>query len=211
MILSNPAAGLFSPTLAKLLRVLLGDATPKTGREIARAAQVSSAQGNTLLRRLAELGIVIETDQPPAKLYLVNNAHILVPPIREILRSNVSLLDELVDKLPTLPVVPVIAVLFGSVMRGEDHETSDLDLYLVFDDSVQMDKGQLLESTVELSEEFLVRTGNVLNVLVQKMSDLRSNFEAKSRFLESLLLDGRVVTGWDVLNQLKEEYRWSNT
>ena len=31
--------------------------------------------------------------------------------------------------------------------------------------------------------------------MVQKMSDLRSNFEARSRFIENLLLDGRAIKG----------------
>jgi predicted nucleotidyltransferase len=211
MILSDPTAGLLSPTLAKMLRALVDESTPRPGRELARIAGVSSAQGNTLLRRLTQLGIALETEQPPAKLYQINNSHLLVPQLRAILKGLDSIVEEFKGQLVALPAVPEIAVLFGSVMRKEDHEASDLDLYLVFDDSVGFDKGQLLESTSELSEGFFTRTGNSLNVLVQKMSDLRSNFEARSRFLENLLSDGRVIKGWDVLNQLKEEYTWSTT
>jgi len=211
MILSDPTAGLLSPTLAKMLRALVDESTPRPGRELARIAGVSSAQGNTLLRRLTQLGIALETEQPPAKLYQINNSHLLVPQLRAILKGLDSIVEEFKGQLVALPAVPEIAVLFGSVMRKEDHEASDLDLYLVFDDSVGFDKGQLLESTAELSEGFFTRTGNSLNVLVQKVSDLRSNFEARSRFLENLLSDGRVIKGWDVLNQLKEEYTWSTT
>lgn len=211
MILSEPTAGLLSPTLAKLLRVLLGGTTPKSGRELARMAAISSAQGNALLRRLTDLGIALETEQPPGKLYEINQSHILVPQLRAILQGLDSIFEELKEQLVELPTVPIIAVLFGSVMRKEDHEASDLDLYLVFDDSVPLDKGQLLESTANLSEDLFTRTGNSLNVMVQKMSDLRSNFEARSRFLENLLSDGRAIKGWDVLNQLKEEYQWSIT
>jgi predicted nucleotidyltransferase len=172
---------------------------------------VSSAQGNTLLRRLTQLGIALETQQPPAKLYEINHSHLLVPQLRAILRTLDSIVEELREELVRLPTIPAIAVLFGSVMRQEDHEESDLDLYLVFDDSVTLDKGQLLESTAALSEGFFDRTGNSLNVMVQKMSDLRNNFVARSKFLENLLLDGKAVQGWDVLNQLKEEYQWSTT
>lgn len=211
MILSEPTAGLLSPTLARLLRVLLSGTTPKSGRELARKAGVSSAQGNALLRRLTDLGIALETEQPPAKLYEINQSHILVPQLRAILQGLDSVFEELKEQLVELPTVPIIAVLFGSVMRKEDHEASDLDLYLVFDDSVPLDKGQLLESTANLSEDFFTRTGNSLNIMVQKMSDLRSNFEARSRFIENLLLDGRAIKGRDVLNQLKEEYQWSTT
>lgn len=211
MILSDPTAGLLSPTLAKMLRALVDESTPRPGRELARIAGVSSAQGNTLLRRLTQLGIALETEQPPAKLYQINNSHLLVPQLRAILKGLDSIVEEFKGQLVALPAVPEIAVLFGSVMRKEDHEASDLDLYLVFDDSVGFDKGQLLESAAELSEGFFTRTGNSLNVLVQKVSDLRSNFEARSRFLENLLSDGRVIKGWDVLNQLKEEYTWSTT
>lgn len=211
MILSDPTAGLLSPTLSKLLRALVGESTPRPGRELARIAGVSSAQGNTLLRRLTQLGIVLETDQPPAKLYEINHSHLLVPQLRAILKGLDSIVEELKGRLDELPAVPEIAVLFGSVMREEDHEASDLDLYLVFGDSVAFDKGQLLESTANLSEVFFTRTGNTLNVMVQKMSDLRSNFEARSRFIENLLLDGRAIKGRDVLNQLKEEYQWSTT
>lgn len=211
MILSNPTAGLLSPTLAKLLRALVSESTPRPGRELARIAGVSSAQGNTLLRRLTLLGIALETEQPPAKLYEINHSHLLVPQLRAILKGLDSLVEELKAQLDELPAVPEIAVLFGSVMREEDHEASDLDLYLVFGDSVAFDKGQLLESTADLSEVFFTRTGNTLNVMVQKMSDLRSNFEARSRFIENLLLDGRAIKGRDVLNQLKEEYQWSTT
>lgn len=211
MILSDPTAGLLSPTLAKLLRALVSESTPRPGRELARIAGVSSAQGNTLLRRLTLLGIALETEQPPAKLYEINHSHLLVPQLRAILKGLDSLVEELKAQLDELPAVPEIAVLFGSVMREEDHEASDLDLYLVFGDSVAFDKGQLLESTADLSEVFFTRTGNTLNVMVQKMSDLRSNFEARSRFIENLLLDGRAIKGRDVLNQLKEEYQWSTT
>ena len=211
MILSDPTAGLLSPTLAKLLRALVSASTPRPGRELARIAGVSSAQGNTLLRRLTLLGIALETEQPPAKLYEINHSHLLVPQLRAILKGLDSLVEELKAQLDELPAVPEIAVLFGSVMREEDHEASDLDLYLVFGDSVAFDKGQLLESTADLSEVFFTRTGNTLNVMVQKMSDLRSNFEARSRFIENLLLDGRAIKGRDVLNQLKEEYQWSTT
>lgn len=211
MILSDPTAGLLSPTLAKLLRALVSESTPRPGRELARIAGVSSAQGNTLLRRLTLLGIALETEQPPAKLYEINHSHLLVPQLRAILKGLDSLVEELKAQVDELPAVPEIAVLFGSVMREEDHEASDLDLYLVFGDSVAFDKGQLLESTADLSEVFFTRTGNTLNVMVQKMSDLRSNFEARSRFIENLLLDGRAIKGRDVLNQLKEEYQWSTT
>ncbi len=211
MILSDPTAGLLSPTLSKLLRALVGESTPRPGRELARIAGVSSAQGNTLLRRLTQLGIVLETDQPPAKLYEINHSHLLVPQLRAILKGLDSIVEELKGRLDELPAVPEIAVLFGSVMREEDHEASDLDLYLVFGDSVAFDKGQLLESTANLSEVFFTRTGNTLNVMVQKLSDLRTNFEARSRFIENLLLDGRAIKGRDVLNQLKEEYQWSTT
>ena len=211
MILSDPTAGLLSPTLAKLLRALVSESTPRPGRELARIAGVSSAQGNTLLRRLTQLGIALETKQPPAKLYQINHSHLLVPQLRAILKGLDSIMEELRGDLAKLPTVPVIAVLFGSVMRQEDHEESDLDLYLVFDDLKTLDKGQLLESTADMSEGFLNRTGNSLNVMVQKMSDLRSNFIARSRFLENLLSDGKAVKGWDVLNQLKEEYQWSIT
>jgi len=211
MILSDPTAGLLSPTLAKLLRALVSESTPRPGRELARIAGVSSAQGNTLLRRLTLLGIALETEQPPAKLYEINHSHLLVPQLRAILKGLDSLVEELKAQLDELPAVPEIAVLFGSVMREEDHEASDLDLYLVFGDSVAFDKGQLLESTADLSEVFFTRTGNTLNVMVQKMSDLRSNFDARSRFIENLLLDGRAIKGRDVLNQLKEEYQWSTT
>jgi predicted nucleotidyltransferase len=211
MILSDPTAGLLSPTLAKLLRAMIAVATPKSGRELARIAGVSSAQGNTLLRRLTELGIAVETDRAPAKMYEINQSHILVPQLRGLIEGLDSVLEELTGHLAALPAEPAIAVLFGSVMRREDHEASDLDLYLVFDDSVPLDKGQLLESTADLSEAFFLRTGNSLNVMVQKMSDLRSNFEVRSRFLENLLSDGKALKGWDVLNQLKEEYQWSTT
>lgn len=211
MILSDPTAGLLSPTLAKLLQVLTSEDAPRTGRELARIAEVSSAQGNTLLRRLARLGVVIETPKLPAKLYEINSSHILVPHLRALIGGLDSILEQLSDKVEGLQTSPEIAILFGSAMRGEDHEDSDLDLYLLFSDSVPLDKGQLLENTADMSEDFYALTGNSLNVLVQKMSDLRTNFESRSRFLTNLLSDGRVLKGARVLTRLKEEYQWSNT
>jgi len=211
MILSDPTAGLLSPTLAKLLQVLISEDAPRTGRELARIAEVSSAQGNTLLRRLARLAVVIETPKLPAKLYEINSSHILVPHLRALIGGLDSILEQLTDKVEGLQTAPEIAILFGSAMRGEDHEDSDLDLYLLFSDSVPLDKGQLLENTADMSEDFYALTGNSLNVLVQKMSDLRTNFESRSRFLTNLLSDGRVLKGARILTRLKEEYQWSNT
>ena len=211
MILSDPTAGLLSPTLAKLLQALFSEGAPRPGRELARIAEVSSAQGNTLLRRLAGLGVVIETPKLPAKLYEMNYSHILVPQLRALIGGLDSILEQLTVQVESLQAAPEVAVVFGSAMRGEDHEGSDLDLYLAFSDSVPLDKGQLLETTADISEHFYALTGNSLNVLVQKMSDLRTNFESRSRFLTNLLSDGRVLKGAQVLTRLKDEYQWNNT
>lgn len=211
MILSDPTAGLISPTLAKLLNTLFREAVPKTGRELARQAGISSAQGNSLLRRLVGLGLVIESNRYPAKLYAINQSHALAPKLEALLGGFDSILEELEAMLRLLPIDPEVAVLYGSVMRGEDHADSDLDLYLAFGDSVAFDKGQLLESTAELSEDFFALTGNSLSVVVQKMSDLATNFDSRSKFLENLLSDGRVLRGRDVLQKLKQEHQWSTT
>src|SRR6056300_279938 len=98
MILSDPTAGLLSPTLAKLLQALFSEGAPRTGRELARIAEVSSAQGNTLLRRLAGLGVVIETPKLPAKLYEMNSSHILVSHLRALIGGLDSIMEQLSDK-----------------------------------------------------------------------------------------------------------------
>ncbi len=86
------------------------------------------------LHVLVQLGIVTSTKAGSAYLYVLNEDHIAVEPLRQ-LASPLELLRRFIaDTLDSRDAVTAVVV-FGSVARGDSTHTSDVDLLVLADSS----------------------------------------------------------------------------
>lgn len=191
MIIGKPNEGLISESLAKVLLALDTMAPGRSGRTLAASSDMSVAQVNNVLRRLESFGIVSSESVPPAKRYFLNREHVLTLPLLQVVRARSTVLNWLKDQLLQLDDLDR-AIIFGSVARGEDNAESDLDLFLIF----QAETGEAVEKSLQrIAEEFFSLTGNELNLILRKMSDVTPKLISTSPLLQTIALEGRSIIG----------------
>jgi len=143
------------------------------GRQIARALGLSPKPLNRTLADLTAEGLLIQRNVGSAYLFRANLDNPLVSDIlvplfqkeRNLLRDA---LDEVLDGLKERIFT---AILYGSVSRGEDRPSSDVDLMIVTDQVEEVE--EVLE---EQAVTFLERYGNILSAQVISPDELRRRY-----------------------------------
>ena len=165
-----------------------------TVRKLAKAAGVSVSEAAVAVRDLEKHGVL--TIQPVGKSYLIGingRSYILNKIMRPALEAEERFLEELSTVLRKKLVDKSIisAVLFGSVVRGEARENSDIDLLVVSDDH-EAAAGVVSSAGLEVASVFNGR----LSPLIMGRKELKSR--AKSKFIESVLANYTHVVGRDL-------------
>ncbi|MFT5357489.1 MAG: putative nucleotidyltransferase [Polyangiales bacterium] len=117
----------------------------------------ASPQGvQNALDELARSGLVHQERVGRAVVNTLNRQHILAPLIEQV----VGLRDVVVRKISEIirreAPRAVYACLFGSVARGDDSGTSDVDVLIVWPDDVDLDE----RDVSEISAQVTALTGN---------------------------------------------------
>src|SRR4051812_18273256 len=156
-----------TPTLdGDVLVVLAGVDTELTGREVHRLASHGSEHGvRKVLDRLAAEGVVHRRAAGRAHLYRLNREHLAAPAIETLAGLRAELLRRLRATVAGWDVAAVGVVLFGSVARGEAGGTSDVDVLVVRDHSVDPDADSWRTQVTELEARVTAWTGNDARVL----------------------------------------------
>jgi predicted nucleotidyltransferase len=145
MDLHEPLANLTSANDAAALRVLSRTSAELTGRQVAKLAEGNAASIRNSLMRLVAVGLVQSRQEPHASYYSANRHHLLWPAIEVGLSARAHLEASLSQFVREHGEGVATAALYGSVARGDSRPDSDIDLLVVFSDSV----------TREIRDEFL--------------------------------------------------------
>jgi predicted nucleotidyltransferase/biotin operon repressor len=191
----NPLTdALGSPIRVSLLREFFrAPAHGFSGRELANMVGSSPSQVNQHLNSLRSQGIVQTQTIGRVHVWSLSRGHALVEPIRRLFESEAGLLtsltDDLRDSLEGLPVER--AVLFGSVARGDESPTSDVDLFVEVRTSAG--KEAIAEALGRASQTFALRYGNALSNLVLTRAEVRR--QGNPQLLESIESQGLPIGG----------------
>lgn len=161
----NPMLG--SPTKLGLLRTLFASPGRSwTGRELAKAAAVSSAQTARDLRDLSDTSLVTRTVVGKAYSWRLNSSHVLGPALAELFAHEADLRSQLLHDLSEglRPVAIEKARLFGSIPRGDERADSDVDLYLEVRDA--KDRSRAEEAIDNVRSRLWDRFGNPVSALI---------------------------------------------
>lgn len=159
----------------RLLRILVRTgAQGLTGRELARMCSASSSQTISSLQELEDSGLIVREIAGRAHVWRLAEAHALVPVLASLFQAEAESLATLKanieDVIRKLPVRQ--AFLFGSVARGDERATSDVDLMVVVQS--RADKERVEEALSAASIDFARRFGNPLSSLVMDEKQLRT-------------------------------------
>jgi predicted nucleotidyltransferase len=159
----------------RVLRALAGSVgVGLTGRELARRIVTSTSQTIRALEQLETVGIVHREIAGSAHLWRLSEEHVLHGTLARLFAEESRSLDLLKRDLNVaigkLPVKR--AWLFGSIARGDERQTSDVDLFVEV--KSRADKRSVEESLAALSAQFALRFGNPLSAIVAETPRLRS-------------------------------------
>lgn len=175
-----------------VLRHLVRDNREQSGREIARATGLSPKPLNQVLAQLADEKVLLRRNVGRVYLFQLNRDNLLVSDlVVPLFEREKNLLDRAIsDVLQDVPGV-ISAILYGSVNRGEEEPSSDVDLLVVTKNETKTVEDILLDRTMM----FMKRYSNLLSFIVMSMDKFRADYREGDSFLHEVLRTGRVVTG----------------
>jgi predicted nucleotidyltransferase len=193
MQLAQPLATLLGATQADALRVLARTDSGMTGRQVARVAGAPQHTGiKRALDKLEAAGLVQVERGLQHSAYRVNREHLLWPAVELGLEAG----DELERRIGAYVASAQAGVLsvsiFGSVARGTATPTSDLDLLVVFEETVDTDV------VVRLGDLVRRWTGNECQVFDVTRADLRRFVAEGDPLVGSWREEARTVFGEEI-------------
>lgn len=209
MDLSNPINAVIPSLDGEVLIVLARTTRPLTGRQIAGLTHRGSQSGVRLtLIRLEEQGVVLAESAGRSMLYRANRDHLLwsaVEPLLHAAESTVHtlqkrILNVLSSSLDSQMLSETTVALFGSLARGSSTVHSDVDLVVVFPDSVEDERGR---AAIDLVTEGVFRwTGNQCNVFLATGERLSQMVSQGDPMIVSWARDAVTFNGPDLGGQL---------
>jgi Nucleotidyltransferase domain len=176
-----------TPTLdGDVLAVLAGADEEFSGRQVHRLVGHGSERGvRNTLERLTQQGVTSSRRAGAANLYRLNPDHLATPWIRGLAGMRAQLVERLADGVERWPVQPVVAVLFGSVVRGEATELSDLDLLIVRPAQISADDPVWEDQLAALERAATAWTGNDARVVEYGEAELNESAAAEDVLREA--------------------------
>lgn len=212
MDLSSPMRSVIPSAHGAVLVVLARAGEPLSGRQVAQLTngQVGQARANAVLGLLADAGLVLREEHPPAKSYRLNRDHVAAGAIAMLADQWVLLIGRIQDHLAEWEPAPVSACLFGSAARGEAGPDSDIDLLLVPPGEV----GELATAELswqaqveDLTERIRLWSGNVCDVLELTQQELEDAVVRDDRLVRDLSSDAIPLQGQDIRTLLRVKQR----
>jgi len=180
------ADALFTRTQQRVLAVLFGN----TGRsyyasEIIARAQIGSGAVQRELARLEASGLATSERIGNQKHYRANERSPVFEPLRELVLRTTGLADVLRDALASLAPRMLTAFVFGSIAKGEDNASSDVDLLVVSDTLTFSDLFGAIEGAAR-------RLGREINPTVYSPRELATLRRKKNSFVERVMAQPKI-------------------
>lgn len=205
MNLSRPLRTLFPSVEAAALESLLSNPGARSGREVARLADVSHPAASRALNWLVGQGVVEREQAGRAFMYRLNDQHLAVTSIRDLASLRVRLVEAIREDFAGWEVQTLHASLFGSVARDGGDQQSDVDLLVVRPSNTPVDDAQWREQLDGLSQQILAWTGNHAGMAEIDLLDLkRLETRPSTGVLSEVMRDGIQVGGISLKSLLRE-------
>lgn len=178
-----------------VLRLLRGINVPLNASQIASRTGLTRPAVTSVLHDFAAMGIVRSSSAGRANVHSLEHDNIYVERmIAPLFNTEEHLPDDLTEELRTsFENLTASIVLFGSYARGDQDESSDVDVVLVARDR----ESQLtIERTIDAySVRFRRRFGATLSPLVYSTAEAADLLHTAPNLAESLRSDAFVISG----------------
>lgn len=162
-----------------LAQLLLHPESSYHVRELARLTGTTPGTLHKELARLAEVGLLLREKLGNQVRYQANRECPVFAELAGLFRKTSGLVGVLAEALRSLHSAPELALVFGSLARGDENPRSDVDLLLIADFSfgdaikalhptqaiLQREINPVLYTAAEFSRRIAAKDGFVLNIL----------------------------------------------
>jgi predicted nucleotidyltransferase len=178
----------------RVLRVLSGVTVPLNATQVAMRTGLTKMAAGNALAELSAMGLVQSSPVGRATVHMLvrENAYVerIVSPVFEAERTMADLVEDELRKAFSGKTESI--VLFGSYARGEQDETSDVDVVLVANEGAA---DALARAADECESRFRRRFGATLSALVYSQLEARELPQRAPALFESIARDAIVVAG----------------
>jgi predicted nucleotidyltransferase len=148
-------------------------------RELARLTGTTPGTLHKELSRLAESGLLLREKQGNQVRYRANLDHPVFPELAGLFRKTSGAVSVLAHALHTLAPEPELALIFGSMARGEENARSDVDLLLVGDNAFGDTVKALYPAQEQLQRE--------INPVIYTAAEFTRRLKAQEAFIGNIL------------------------
>ncbi|MDV7212145.1 transcriptional regulator [Azotobacter beijerinckii] len=168
---------LFTATQQKVLGLLYGKPDQSFyANEIARWAQIGKGSLMRELERLQRAGVLTMSRQGNQTHYRANPDCPIYAELLGIVRKTFGIGEQLRAALAPLAAQLVWAFIYGSLAKGSEHASSDIDLMLIGDNLSYSD---LMERLMPVEE----RLGRTINPTLYTLADWKAKKAAGNSFV----------------------------
>src|SRR5262249_6377763 len=176
---------LFSGSRRSILALLYSHADEQFYlREIVRRAGTGIGATQRELRQLSEAGLIQDVRRGHQVYYQANRKNPIFAELKSIIAKTSGIRDVLLEVLAPLASRIKLAFVYGSIARGAEIPTSDVDLMVVGEVSFADVVSALSESEAKLGREF--------NPTVYGPREFREKLAAKNHFLSTVATDKKL-------------------
>jgi predicted nucleotidyltransferase len=170
---------LFSGSRRSILVLLYGHADEQFYlREIARRAGTGIGATQRELRQLSEAGLIQDFRRGRQVYYQANRKNPIFVELKSILAKTSGIRDILREALTSLKDRIKLAFVYGSIARGEEKASSDVDLMVVGEIS--------FSDVVSTLAKIETKLGREVNPTVYGPREFREKLAAKNHFLSAV-------------------------
>lgn len=145
------------------------------------------------IENLKNLGLVTEERKGKLRLFTINKNSIIYDELRKLLLKTTALGQKLKSSLPELKKTKY-ALIYGSVARGEELETSDVDLLIIGDISEE----NLIAGIRKVEEEI----GREINYILWSEKEFERRAKTKHHLLTEIA-DNPIIALVGDVNEFK--------
>jgi predicted nucleotidyltransferase len=181
------ANALFSGTQKRLLALLFAQSQRTFfATELIGLIGAGSGAVQRELQRLAASGLVTVTKQGNQKHYQANADSPIFAELQAIVRKTFGLVEPLKQALAAIDSQIELAIVYGSVAKGSDTASSDIDLLIVSD-------GLTLEQVFEALEPAEQELSRKINPTLYSTEEFSKRRRTDDSFVSKVLAGGHIV------------------
>jgi len=183
----------------KILRFLCKTEAEWSGRQIAQEIKVSPAACHKALRELNNERALLLRSIGRSYLYRLNKENLIISELLKPLYERESKIPDnvyraIVRNISSLVIKDIVSiVVFGSIKKGKERPTSDIDLLVLVRNSE--DKRKVEEDFGKVNEKIVGKFGNTISSYIQSIKEFKLKYKKGLALVKNILKSHRLLFG----------------